>query len=84
MKRMMRLTTAALFGATMLATPALAQTVSGDAEVEVQVPDDGGQRDRKDDRDHADRDHQFDDCEPGSCSHLSTYLRPQTNPIKLR
>lgn len=39
MKRMMRLTTAALFGATMLATPALAQTVSGDAEVEVQVPE---------------------------------------------
>ena len=38
MKRMMRLTTAALFGATMLATPALAQTVSGEAEAEVQVP----------------------------------------------
>ncbi|MEX0956856.1 MAG: hypothetical protein WDZ83_16795 [Rhizobiaceae bacterium] len=39
MKRMMRLTTAALFGATMLATPALAQTASGD--VEVQVPETG-------------------------------------------
>lgn len=37
MKRMMRITTAALFGATMLATPALAQTASG--EVEVQVPE---------------------------------------------
>ena len=41
MKHMMRLTTAALFGATMLATPALAQTVEGEVggEVEVQVPD---------------------------------------------
>jgi hypothetical protein len=38
MKRMMRLTTAALFGATMLATPALAQTISGEADAEVQVP----------------------------------------------
>jgi hypothetical protein len=40
MKRMMRLTTAALFGATMLATPALAQTTGEDPAMQPSQTED--------------------------------------------